>query len=908
MGDYDAGNPFSPMNDVASMPTSNPFASGVADMVSTPGNLMKPNPYKPGSEEADAYDRYSSDKETQWAPAMAMNMVGGSGAFPAEANTLRTGVGIKAKGIDPATYEQFTKLESQGLDPRDNFRATNWYRGDDGQPRYWVSDQGARIKDTALRPTREGMRGEVPGLVTDQTTGRFRGATLGDVLDHPELYEKYPWLKDIKLDRENSKTSSGSWDGDNTITARSDEPGEFMRTLAHETQHVIQGHEGFSPGSNSRAFYTPEIKDLLREYQERLQYAQAKTKSLGIDNAKAWKIANDDPAKMEPADKEVRGLLDKHGLTGEFQAFDRSQKELQNIQNEVYQRYLHTAGESEARDTEEMMKNPDHELTGRLPLHVNKELKPGRKIEVLPAKAAGGGVQGDAGANPFDQFDAPAAAPAGPQDSGGNPFDQFDAAPQGGDQAKPMSWGDVGTQALENAPKSAANFAYDLAQPFMHPIETAKSVKNIGLGLGEKAGVLSGDEHKKYPDAVGKFFSDRYGGMENFKKTLAEDPVGAAGDLSMLLSGGETALGRAPGLIGRVGEAAGTASRVLDPISTGVAAGVNKVANKVGETLSPTRVAPTTRELFDAADNNYSNMRGFGVEIDPRAVGNLHSQIMTDLHTQGYRQLTAPKTLSAVDELLNQPGRFHTIDDIEAPRRALNKAAEDRSERGASRQAVEHIDNFLANLNPRDVRVNPQFAQRVAQEATEARGNYAAARRAETVDESLRKAARQAGRTGSGTNIDNATRQKISQIVDNPKKARGFNAPEREEMNGIVQGSRSANALRWAGKMAPSGVVSATLGAALGYAAGLPKEWWLAPAAAGYALKKGADYMTQSRAERFGESVRRRAPAGAGYAPRQDRLYVSPTPFKINRMKGQLADNEVSQFPNDNPYAMAGNQ
>src|SRR5436190_4642689 len=39
-------------------------------------------------------------------------------------------------------------------------------------------------------------------------------------------------------------------------------------------------------------------------------------------------------------------------------------------------------------------------------------------------------------------------------------------------------------------------------------------------------------EHEPYANAVGQFFADRYGSMEAFKKTLAEDPVGFAADLA----------------------------------------------------------------------------------------------------------------------------------------------------------------------------------------------------------------------------------------------------------------------------------------------------------------------------------------------------------------------------------------
>lgn len=130
---------------------------------------------------------------------------------------------------------------------------------------------------------------------------------------------------------------------------------------------------------------------------------------------------------------------------------------------------------------------------------------------------------------------------------------------------EPLSWSDVPGQALSNLPKSAEQFASNIAQPFIHPIETAEAIKNIGQGGLEKAGILSGSEHVQYANALADFFKERYGGMENFKKTMATDPVGFLADLSAVISGGETAAARLPGVVGDIAKA-GTVSRTIDPV------------------------------------------------------------------------------------------------------------------------------------------------------------------------------------------------------------------------------------------------------------------------------------------------------------------------------------------------------
>ncbi len=191
--------------------------------------------------------------------------------------------------------------------------------------------------------------------------------------------------------------------------------------------------------------------------------------------------------------------------------------------------------------------------------------------------------------NTFDQFDEPTSAKAA-----FDPDAYLAAKPAAFDPdayfatkspaesvtwdapAKPMSWSDVGSQALQNAPASAVQFGRDIVQPIIHPIDTISNIGDVGHGLAQKLGLSFGPDNPEdtaKADAVGQFFKNRYGSVEGFKHALANDPVGVAGDLSMLLTGGETALARAPGIAGRVGEMAGAAGRAIDPVSNAARAG-----------------------------------------------------------------------------------------------------------------------------------------------------------------------------------------------------------------------------------------------------------------------------------------------------------------------------------------------
>lgn len=202
---------------------------------------------------------------------------------------------------------------------------------------------------------------------------------------------------------------------------------------------------------------------------------------------------------------------------------------------------------------------------------------------------------------------------------------KWESAPLVGAVPQPAgrSWSDVPSEALSNIPSSAAKFASDVVQPFLQPVETAKTIGSLGYGLGSKAvGMLGIDqdpekkaENEATVNAVGKFFVDRYGSMDALKETIAKDPVGFAGDLSLALTGGAALPARAPGVVGKAARTVQTAGRAVDPLAVAgkaVAGTVKGVAPVLGVTAG-TGATPI-REAFDAGRTGRTafaeNMRG----------------------------------------------------------------------------------------------------------------------------------------------------------------------------------------------------------------------------------------------------------------------------------------------------------
>ena len=110
---------------------------------------------------------------------------------------------------------------------------------------------------------------------------------------------------------------------------------------------------------------------------------------------------------------------------------------------------------------------------------------------------------------------------------------------------KELSGADVATQAMANLFPSAVQFGKDITYPIREPLEFAKNIATLGRGVVELA-IPGEQENEKVAKDVGRFLANRYGGMENIKKTIAQDPVGFMSDAASILTFGGTLAAKAP--------------------------------------------------------------------------------------------------------------------------------------------------------------------------------------------------------------------------------------------------------------------------------------------------------------------------------------------------------------------------
>jgi len=151
--------------------------------------------------------------------------------------------------------------------------------------------------------------------------------------------------------------------------------------------------------------------------------------------------------------------------------------------------------------------------------------------------------------------------------------------------------------AFKNAPASAGKFATGMLEMVTSPLQTLTGILDIGAGALRNAlpkpVVNFVDQFDSDPaaakrasaaaTAAGGMYADRYGDYESIKRTFAEDPVGAVGDLSTLLGGGGAAA-RAAGATatGNALAKAAAATNVARPFAAAVEVPVQLAARGVG--------------------------------------------------------------------------------------------------------------------------------------------------------------------------------------------------------------------------------------------------------------------------------------------------------------------------------------
>lgn len=332
------------------------------------------------------------------------------------------------------------------------------------------------------------------------------------------------------------------------------------------------------------------------------------------------------------------------------------------------------------------------------------------------------------------------------------------------------------------------------------------------------------------------------------------------------------------------GTAAEPIARIVGAVAGGGVGAVPKAAKAV---------VPAVDELKDAARAGYQHPEVAAVEIKPQAVSNLAFQIHSNLAKGGFRPLNEPKAFGVVHELAVPKGVASVnLSDLDSVHKALGRVSRGvdavgrpTSDAAAAGRAIAHLDDFLDNLKQPDLVAGD--VSRALPILNDARANWGAAMRAQDLGVRLTRAERQAAKAGSGANIQNAIKQKVSAVLDVPQRSAGYSAAEKAQAERVVRGSPAENLLRKAGKLGFNDGLTLMAHAA----AAVPSGGMSIPiGVAGTIARKAAEKMTSNQAQKLEEMLRARSPlsqqmAAAVPAPPRPRL----TPLQRRLMASALA-------------------
>ena len=304
------------------------------------------------------------------------------------------------------------------------------------------------------------------------------------------------------------------------------------------------------------------------------------------------------------------------------------------------------------------------------------------------------------------------------------------------------------SKTISNIPESALEYGKAIATPILHPIKTVSDLGNVFKGIDVKLRKLwdpniTPEEEKFEPYAEGAwdFIKDRYGGLENLKKTVSEDPVGFMGDLSTFLTGGGGIVGKI-GPISKVGQTVSKIGQIAEPISGAIKA-VSMPAklipkgmiSKVYESAAKfsTKLTPKERsKLVSTALEHEIGISARGVDKVKGIIEGLNQEITTkiDVATTQGRTIQIQDLFGGFNKLEDEArlsGRpMENLQTIKKIKKSIQKANEDigrealtPKEAQVLKQTIyKDLENYYSSVRESPISVKAQ--KQVAKNAKEA--------------------------------------------------------------------------------------------------------------------------------------------------------------------------------------------
>lgn len=332
---------------------------------------------------------------------------------------------------------------------------------------------------------------------------------------------------------------------------------------------------------------------------------------------------------------------------------------------------------------------------------------------------------------------------------------------------------------------------------------------------------------------AGRFGTAGMTGMKGLAARTALMGAEGSGYGALTAAGNDQDVGTGA-LIGLAGGAGGNL------LGEGISAGVSKIAGKFNAKVPQMGV----EDLKAASNAAYRQAEQSGVAFNKVGVDRLTRNIVDDLTAHGFDPANEPGAMAVLRRLQSMKGGNVTFKGLDTLRKVASNGyiPGNQSNNKVLTQIIGRIDELVDAADPATILMgkNPQAA---AGAIKEARSMWGRAKKLETVQELLERAELNAGSSGSGGNVENASRQQIKRMLTNPNLKRGLSNAEQASARKAVLGSKTQNALRLAGKLSPQGN---GLMMVLGAGGAVTAPQFAVPAMImGYGAKKTAEHLSR---------------------------------------------------------------
>lgn len=306
-----------------------------------------------------------------------------------------------------------------------------------------------------------------------------------------------------------------------------------------------------------------------------------------------------------------------------------------------------------------------------------------------------------------------------------------------------------------------------------------------------------------------------------------------------------TRFGAAPGVAGELTRQGFEGTPLEGPASITASLATGIGAGMLPKGIKPTTNAPSITDLKGQAKAAYDKVDQTAPIIPAAEYDSTMNRLFTTLANEGFDPTLHPKAAVALRRMDEIRGGDVGFNKLETMRKIAKDAAGsiDASERRIGQIMIRQIDDAVDNL-----------PSNVGADIKEARSIWQQVKKSENIEELIQRA-KDSAPNFSGSGLENAIRREFIKFVKDPDNLRGYSQQEIAALRNVAQGGPIENVLRWAGKAAPTGIVSGAGSTGVGYLLGGPIGAMAVPAA-GYLARQGATKMTERNARIASELMR----------------------------------------------------